>query len=740
MFQYFAFLVLCVAGFLLIVLLPRTPPDPIVCPKRANEALINQERKNTDTFYVDAYHGNDSWNGKYPESRKGDGPFKTLEKAFKQIRKLRNPAKPATLFLRAGTYFLRRKIQLDAKDSNLAVIAYPKDKGVRPLISGGKTITGDKFVFHSYKNNHKIYVAPFHGKCTSHAFLGDKRLIRARKPNLVKWTGEDLTGSGPYLRMKNLLRATPVCNLAGDGGYTQHNCPAINKKGFKFLRGDIRPNWPKLTHGEILIFNSWTAERRKIARVNVTEGSVYFQRDLRFPVGKHPGASGFRYVVENIFPELDTTGEFYCDSIRKKFYLIPPSGALATNDVHVAHTSVFFRGRNVENLRFQDLSFKHSHDNHFSGYNGRPGLFDLENCDGIYFERCEFANIGYTAVYTSMVKNMNILYSTFNDVGNIPVIVEYNNKPDNFYAPRNVYVKRNTFVGCGVFSMYQPSCIHVKGVAQIFVRENDISMSSYAGIRAGWQKTFTPDYNDGKAVFSIVRNHVHHYGNGILSDFAGVYMSANMLDCGIRQNMTICHLHAVVAENAIHHSKAYNYGAIGVYSDTAASSVTVTRNWIYKLADCAVNFHCGQNNIAVNNMIYHISPKRVFGVCNPSVGGDGRMPRQIMDFTRNVLYVNNTHAHLYGRGDKWYNDVPLVNRNDYYLKDFTTQEYNGFFSKTYTTFNDWRSSTGNDRGSIFADPKFVDMENDDYRLAADTPATFIRSIDLRNVVDNSGAC
>nr|XP_002119256.1 uncharacterized protein LOC100185447 [Ciona intestinalis] len=710
-----------------------------LCPQRSDTARILRRRRHSDIFYVDANHGNDAWTGRSPNPSGTEGPFKTLKVAIEKIRVLRtSDVKAATLYVRSGSYFVKKKIFLDKRDSNLAVIGY--DAGERPLISGANKISGSSFYPYSQTETHTIYAARFTGRCSSHSFLGTKRLIRARKPNLAKWTGADLTGSGPYLRMKNLLDPTPECNMAGAGGYTQRHCPVQNRWGFKFHQGDINPNWYRLTKAEILVFNAWTAERRRIDKVNIQDDSVMFQRMLRFPVGKHPGPSGFRFVVENVFEELDTVGEFYCDETRGMFFLIPPEGAFPTEDVYVSYRDVFFRGRNVENLRFQDLSFKHSHDNHFSGYNGRPGLFDFENCDGIHFERCEFANIGYTAIYTRMVKNMNILYSTFNDVGNIPVIVEYNNQPDNFYAPRNVYVKRNTFVGCGVYSMYQPSCIHVKGVAQIVVRENDISMSSYAGIRAGWQKTFTPDYNNGQTVFTIVRNHVHHYGNGILNDFAGVYMSSNMLDCGIRQNMSICHLHAVVADNAIHHSKAYNYGAIGVYSDTAASSVTVTRNWIYKLADCAVNFHCGQNNIAVNNMIYHISPKRVFGVCNPSVGDDPRMPRQIMDFTRNILYVNNTLAHLYGRGDKWYNDVPLVNRNDYYLKGFTTQEYNGFFSKTYRTFNDWRSSTGNDRGSIFADPKFVNMENDDYRLAADTPATFIRSIDLRNVVDNSGAC
>uniref|UniRef100_H2YH07 Right handed beta helix domain-containing protein n=1 Tax=Ciona savignyi TaxID=51511 RepID=H2YH07_CIOSA len=368
-------------------------------------------------------------------------------------------------------------------------------------------------------------------------------------------------------------------------------------------------------------------------------------------------------------------------------------------------------------------------------------MFDFRYSKHISFIRCKFANIGYTAIHASMVYNFNVQHCTFKDVGNMPLTVGYNGNIQHKYATRRVNIKRNTFEGCGVYTMYQPSCIHVKGIARISVHDNDVSMSSYAGIRAGWQNTFAPDYNNKRSVFSIKRNHIHHYGNGILNDFAGVYMSSNMLDCGIKQNMSVCHLHARVEENAIHHSRAFYYGAIGVYSDTAASSIKVTKNWIYKLSDCAVNFHCGQNNAAVNNMIYHTSAKRVFGLCNRSVGPHGRMPKQTMEFSKNVIYLNVTGAHLYGRGDKWNNDAPTVRRNNYYFKGFSQQQFDRFFSKTYRTWRDWNRVARMDRGSIIANPRFVNVNRDDYRLSKRSPARkMIWSVDLRNVVKRSGAC
>uniref|UniRef100_H2YH19 Uncharacterized protein n=1 Tax=Ciona savignyi TaxID=51511 RepID=H2YH19_CIOSA len=124
--------------------------------------------------------------------------------------------------------------------------------------------------------------------------------------------------------MRDLLEPTPKCNIAGRGGFTQRTCPQANRWGFKFWQGDIRSEWNRLKHAEILVFNAWTAERRRISYVNDTDNSVHFQRILRFPVGKHPAPSGFRFVVENVFEELDAVGEFYCDDSRKLFFLIPP--------------------------------------------------------------------------------------------------------------------------------------------------------------------------------------------------------------------------------------------------------------------------------------------------------------------------------------------------------------------------------------------------------------------------------
>jgi len=65
--------------------------------------------------------------------------------------------------------------------------------------------------------------------------------------------------------------------------------------------GDLESKWTALRRIEILVFNAWTAQRGKVRAINTFNNTVHFQHALRFPIGKHPKPSGFRYVVENVF-------------------------------------------------------------------------------------------------------------------------------------------------------------------------------------------------------------------------------------------------------------------------------------------------------------------------------------------------------------------------------------------------------------------------------------------------------
>ena len=51
-----------------------------------------------------------------------------------------------------------------------------------------------------------------------------------RKPNLVQWTGENMSGEGPYLKVNGLLKETKSCTYESKGRFRQVNV-AYNYKG-----------------------------------------------------------------------------------------------------------------------------------------------------------------------------------------------------------------------------------------------------------------------------------------------------------------------------------------------------------------------------------------------------------------------------------------------------------------------------------------------------------------------------
>ncbi|XP_076823710.1 uncharacterized protein LOC143469779 [Clavelina lepadiformis] len=125
---------------------------------------------------------------------------------------------------------------------------------------------------------------------------------------------------------------------------------------------------------------------------------------------------------------------------------------------------------------------------------------------------------------------------------------------------------------------------------------------------------------------------------GILSDFGGIYLASNPRCSGPRVDLSECHLHARVSLNTVHRASAYHYGGMGIYGDTAVSSLRVEKNWLYDLDGAAINFHCGQNNLALNNMVYHTNGHHVFGTCNRIVG-DGVLLRQA-SFKSRIQYMS----------------------------------------------------------------------------------------------------
>ena len=119
----------------------------IAVAHRQQESIASSVSDNSVKFYV-AQNGSDRWTGTQATPVKQDGPFATLHRAQAAIRELIRQQgglqQPVTILIREGTYFLPKPLELTPEDSGTEnfPITYQAYPGEKPIISGGRAITG----------------------------------------------------------------------------------------------------------------------------------------------------------------------------------------------------------------------------------------------------------------------------------------------------------------------------------------------------------------------------------------------------------------------------------------------------------------------------------------------------------------------------------------------------------------------------------------------------------------------
>jgi hypothetical protein len=144
---------------------------------------------------------------------------------------------------------------------------------------------------------------------------------------------------------------------------------------------------------------------------------------------------------------------------------------------------------------------------------------------------------------------------------------------------------------------------------------NAVSDSLYSGIAVGWQSGgVTPSplpppspTPASSPVFLVEHNTVTQYGQGALSDFGGLYVSAWATDhCWANPDPAQhgCWLPTLFRGNYVAHGRHYNYGSNGGYMDEAVSGVTYAGNVLADVGNAGLYFHCGAGNAAVGNILW----------------------------------------------------------------------------------------------------------------------------------------
>jgi len=666
---------------------------------------------NETAFYVSP-SGSDTASGTRP-----DRPFSTIKRARDAVRELKKANRfnqPVTVYLREGIYHLQKELIFTFEDSGTREnpVTYTAYENERPVISGGRRITGWK----KYEGN--IWMAELPQVRQGlwkfrQLYVNGRRRPRARIPN------------------EGFLRVAGFPDGGLEVGY-HTDC-----RRFEFAPGDLDPHWTNLQDIDVIVYHFWTDSHLPIESINTQTNIVTFMHKAGKVFTDDFTSQGARYIVENVFEGLDNPGQWYLNRKTGILYYIPlPDEDMTKAEViaPLAEEFIRFEGepikrKFVEYLNIRNLSFMYTNwdlppgnSNDRQGSSSVPAGITMTGARNCTFAHCTVKNIGTFAFEIS--KGCTDNKFTNNDISYIGAggfRVNGGTQKDHPLERTGGNIITDNLLDH--YGEEYPSAVgillmHTNGNR---VAHNDISHGWYTGISIGWNWGYQRSLSRDNV---IEYNHIHHIGQGLLSDMGAIYT------LGVSPG-------TIIRNNFIHDIDSNHYGGWGIYNDEGSSHILIVNNVVYNTKFAGYNIHyCKEvtvrNNIFAFGKLQQLSRSRID-------------PHKSVFFENNIVYwkegvlLNGKwrdkpykfHFHpKSGSGTREVTSTFEMDWNLYYNPDLQLEQ---------TRFNDlkfeeWQKS-GRDIHSLYADPLFVDPEKFDFRLRPESPAFALgfQPIDLSTV-------
>jgi len=420
------------------------------------------------------------------------------------------------------------------------------------------------------------------------------------------------------------------------------------------------------------------------------------------------------YWVENVREALDTPGQWYLDRPQGQLTYLPrPRERINVTEVVAPRLTQVLRvvGRAnapVAHLSFEGLTISHNEWEPPAGFASSlqaaidaPGAVLFEYALNCSFRRCAVEHVGSYGIDVALgCSDIEIARSSFRDLGAGGV------KIGHFYdveagergqrrkaaLPRGPHSRRITVAANEITDggrIYPGSVgVFVGENPDNKVVHNHIHHLPWMGISVGSLHTFEPDQARNNAV---EWNHVHHIGQGVLSDIGGIYTSSIQPGTRIRYN-------------TVHDIRHRDYGGWGIYTDQGTADVVVESNLVYRCTSgpLFVSF-CG--NVTVQNNILAFGDEyQIFRAL--------RMDRPQYAFRRNIVYY--TRGRVVGYWDPDSRQVAF-DHNLYWNAGGGPLDFGG------KSLEEWRAA-GHDSNSLVLDPRFIGPHSGDFRLQPGSPA------------------
>ncbi len=580
-----------------------------------------------------------------------------LAAAFAQSRKIHHekPLEIVEIVLGAGVQRLTAPLVLGPEDSKTKLTAAV---GTSPVISGGRKIIG----FHLRSDG--CWETKVAGPAFEQMWVNGRLAIRSREPD------SGFFHMATISEEKLESKARQTVTLGGDA--------------LRWLR-DLKPD--ALARVQILAYHKWDNTRRFIEKIDAQSFSTL--GEPMKPWNRWDAKTGI--VFENLEAGMDEPGEWFLSPDGVLIYRPRPGEDPTSAEVTapLLEKLLIIRGTpaaKVRNIAIRGISFQHAGWTcPVAGFEPSQAaapieaVIQVDHAEKLTFIDCEIAHTSIHGIWFRDGCHDNRFSACYlHDLGagGVKIGSMHEGRKTGGNTVENCIVRDGgkTFP-CAVG-------IWIGHSGDNIVEHNEISHFPYSGASIGWRWGYAASEAKRNR---IDFNHIHHIGNGLLSDMGGIYT------LGPSEG-------TVVRNNRIHDIVSYDYGGWGLYNDEGSTGILMENNLVYRTTTGGYHQHYGKENIIRNNIFAYARDQQL-QFSRPEDHLSFTFSNNIVLWEKGRLWSGGAH----GKG-QFESDTNLYWRID-----------GGEIDCFGENFDEWKKS-GHDLHSIVTDPSFVDPAAGDFRF------------------------